>query len=165
MTRPQADAARSDRRRLVVVILLIVLGLGLTAAALWQRFSPEARAQARTRAIADAAIAEFGRGLPKPFGPGLVLERVVFEGPHLVFVIRSTTRLATDAARDPQSLEGVRAAEQAQMVAFCNNPNLVYLLSRGMTATRRFVDARGDRFFDVSITAADCARTLVPTRT
>ncbi|TNJ32870.1 hypothetical protein [Arenimonas terrae] len=167
MTRPKADAARSDRRRLVVVILLIVLGLGLTAAALWQRFSPEARAQAQTRAIADAAIVEFGRGLPKPFGPGpgLVLERVMFEGPHLVFVIRSTTRLATDAARDPQSLEGVRAAEQAQMVAFCNNPNLVYLLSRGMTATRRFVDARGDRFFDVSITAADCARTLVPART
>ena len=165
MTPPKADAVRSVRRRQVAVVLLIVLGLGLVAAALWQRFSPEARAQAQARAVADAVLAEFGKDLPKPFGPGLVLERVVFEGPSLVFVIRSTTRLAADAARDPQSLDGVRAAEQSQMVAFCRDPNLVYLLSRGMVATRRFVDAKGDRFFDVSITAADCANTLIPART
>jgi hypothetical protein len=165
MTRARADAAPSDRRRWLVVILLIALGLGLAAAALWQRYSPEARAQAQSRAVADAVLAEFGKDLPKPFGEGLVLEHIAFEGKQLVFIIRSTSRLAADAVRDPQSLDAVRAAEQAQMVAFCKNDDLLYLLSRGMVATRRFVDSKGDRFFDVSITGADCAKTLVPDRT
>jgi hypothetical protein len=165
MTRTRADAAPTDRRRWIVVALLIALGLGLVAAALWQRYSPEARQQAQTRAVADAVLAEFARDLPKPFGQGLVLEHVGFEGTQLVFVIRSSTRRVADAVRDPQSLEAVRAAEQAQMVAFCRNDDLLYLLARGMVATRRFVDSKGDRFFDVSITGAECAKTLTPART
>jgi hypothetical protein len=165
MTRARADAARTDRRRWIVVALLIVLGLGLAAAALWQRYSPEARRQAQTRAVADAVLAEFRKDLPKPFGQGLVLEDVTFEGTRLVFIIRSTSRLAADAVRDPQSLEGVRAAEQAQMLGFCMNDGLIHLLSRGMVVTRRFVDSKGDRFFDVSITGADCAKTPTPDRT
>lgn len=165
MPRSRADAAPNDRRRWIVVALLIALGFGLAAAALWQRYRPEAQLQARNRAVADEVLAAFGKDLPKPFGEGLVLEHVMFEGRHLVFIIRSTSRLATESARDPQRLRAVQAAEQEQMVAFCKNDDLVYLLSRGMVATRRFVDAKGDRFFEVSITGADCAKTLSPDRT
>lgn len=156
MTAPRATT--DERRRRILIALVIALGLGLAAAALWQRYSPEAQAQARTRLTAETVLAEFRKGLPRPFGEGLVTDRVDFEGQRLVFTIRSTTRLATEAARDTHSLDAVRDAEQEQMLAFCDDAQLVHLLARNVVVTRRFVDQKGDRFFEVSLTSADCAR-------
>ena len=158
MTRARADAAPSDRRRWIVVVLLIALGLGLAGAAFWQRYSPEARARAELLATSDQVLAQFRKDLPQRFGEGLMLEQVHFEGRRLVFTIRSASRLAVDSAQDPQALQEVRNAEQAQLQQSCREPQLLHLLSRGMVVTRRFVDRRGDRFFEVSLTGADCAR-------
>ena len=60
---------------------------------------------------------------------------------------------------DAAARAGIARAEQALLRPFCRDAAVAYLLARGVTLTRRFIDRDGRRFFDVSLTARDCATT------
>jgi hypothetical protein len=132
---------------------VLVAGLAIIAAGWWM-------AEQRTRRNADAlriqaTLDEFQAGLPREYAPGLVLERVAFEGTDLVMTIRSLTRTVPEAGSD---LQQVAAAEKALMLPLCDNADVVFLLARGVGLKRRFVDHQDRVFFEISLTSADCAR-------
>ncbi|GAB2664439.1 hypothetical protein [Arenimonas aestuarii] len=139
------------------VALAVVAGLAIIATGWWrvdQRIRAERRDSEGLRQV-QAVLEEFRRGLPQQYAPGLMLEEVGFEGQNLVMTIRSLNRRAK--ADDP-AIAQVAQAEKALMLPLCDQPDVLYLLARGVVITRRFVDAEDRRFFEISLTSADCAR-------
>ncbi|WP_374603062.1 hypothetical protein [Arenimonas sp.] len=147
-------AKASSPRWLVAVVL--AGGLAIIAAGWWN--ADRRAAQARESAMAarvQAIIDEFQKGLPREYSPGLELQRVAFEGSDLVMTIRSLRRRADPS--DP-GLSQVAQAEKALMLPLCDQPDVLFLLARGVVIKRRFVDSEGRLFFEISLASADCAR-------
>ena len=135
--------------------LVLVAGLGTIAAGWWWA---ERRQQAgATDARAQALLAEFRKGLPSAYAPGLELEDVRLVDRDLVMTIRSQKRQVGDQPPG-QSLAQVQRAEYALLLQLCDNTDVVYLLARGVTLRRRFIDAQDRLFFEVKVGADDCAR-------
>lgn len=148
-------AAKAGPRWLVPVVL--VAGLAIIGGGWW--FAEQRAAKAReTVAIAarmQAIVDEFQKGLPRPYAQGLELQRVEFEGSDLVMTIRSLNRRANP--EDP-AIGQVAQAEKALMLPLCDQPDVLFLLARGVTIKRRFVDMDGRLFFEISLASADCTR-------
>ena len=135
-----------------LIALVLVAGLAIIAGGWW-------RAEQRTRendaaARVQAVLASFQQGLPREYAPGLLLERVAFEGPALVMTIRALSRSVPEAGNTAD----VARAEKALMLPLCEYPDVVFLLSRGVVLKRRFVDSQDRLFFEVTLAAADCRR-------
>lgn len=148
-------AANTNPRWLLPTVL--VAGLAIIAGGWWMA---EQRSRQAAEAAADAGridqvLAEFQKGLPREYAPGLMLERVAFEGTDLVMTIRSLTRTVPETGGD---LQQVAAAEKALMLPLCQHGDVLFLLARGVTLKRRFVDHQDRLFFEISLTSADCAR-------
>ena len=147
-------AANANPRWLLPTVL--VAGLAIIAGGWWM-------AEQRSRQAAEAAdagrvgevLAEFQQGLPREYAPGLMLERVAFEGPELVMTIRSLTRTVPESGANMQE---VANAEKALMLPLCQHGDVLFLLARGVTLKRRFVDHQDRLFFEITLTSADCAR-------
>ncbi|MDY0021643.1 hypothetical protein [Arenimonas caeni] len=144
-------SANANPRWLLPTVL--VAGLAIIAGGWWM-------AEQRSRRAADAGrvdevLAEFQKGLPREYAPGLVLERVAFEGNELVMTIRSLTRTVPETGGD---LQQVAAAEKALMLPLCQHGDVLFLLARGVVLKRRFVDHQDRIFFEITLTSADCAR-------
>ncbi|GGA87388.1 hypothetical protein GCM10011521_27250 [Arenimonas soli] len=140
-----------------MVALAVVAGLALLAASWWrvdQRIRAERRDSEGVREV-QAVLEQFRRGLPQEYAPGLMLEEVGFEGQNLVMTIRSLKRRANP---DDPLIAQVAQAEKALMLPLCDQPDVLYLLARGVVITRRFIDAENRRFFEITLTSADCAR-------
>ena len=155
-----ADPAKNPPSRPIPwrwVAPILLVGLGLGAAAVWQQQGPEAQARLQTARLVDEVLVEWRQALPRAFGEGLEVIAVDVAGHQLVVTIRSQKRLARDAVKDPSALASAHLAERDRMLRLCTDPTVASLLGRGMTVTRRFVDRRGESFFDVSLTARDCA--------
>tara|TARA_R110002020_G_scaffold37705_3_gene113671 strand:+ start:7878 stop:8327 length:450 start_codon:yes stop_codon:yes gene_type:complete len=148
-------AAKAGPRWLVPVVL--VAGLAIIGGGWW--FAEQRAAKAReTVAIAarmQAIVDEFQKGLPRPYAQGLELQRVEFEGSDLVMTIRSLNRRANP---DDPAIGQVAQAEKALMLPLCDQPDVLFLLARGVAIKRRFVDMDGNRFFEISLASADCTR-------
>ena len=135
-----------------LIALVLVAGLAIIAGGWW-------RAEQRTRendaaARVQAVLASFQQGLPREYAPGLLLERVAFEGPALVMTIRALSRSVPEAGNTAD----VARAEKALMLPLCEYPDVVFLLSRGVVLKRRFVDSQDRLFFEVTLAATDCRR-------
>jgi len=142
------------------VALVLVAGLAIIGGGWW--FAEQRAAKAReTVAIAarmQAIVDQFQQGLPRAYAPGLELQRVGFEGSDLVMTIRSLNRrLPADGATDPNLVQ-VAQAEKALMLPLCEQPDVLFLLARGVSIKRRFVDVDGKLFFEISLASADCTR-------
>jgi hypothetical protein len=139
-----------------VALAGLAVGAVLLFGPAWQqKRSAEDRA-AQTEAMAQQALADYSKGLPKPYAPGLTLVAVRLEGPALVSIIRSAKRNAASDRANPQMMEIARQAEQAELLTHCRNPDVLRMLSQGLVLTRRFVDAGNDVFFEVSLSGQDC---------
>jgi len=143
-----------------VVALVLVAGLAIIGGGWW--FAEQRAAKAReTVAIAarmQAIVDQFQQGLPRAYAPGLELQRVGFEGSDLVMTIRSLNRrLPADGATDPNLVQ-VAQAEKALMLPLCEQADVLFLLARGVSIKRRFVDVDGKLFFEISLASADCTR-------
>ena len=140
-----------------VIALVLVAGLAIIGGGWW--FAEQRAAKAReTVAIAarmQAIVDEFQKGLPRPYAQGLELQRVEFEGSDLVTTIRSLNRRANP---DDPAIGQVAQAEKALMLPLCDQPDVLFLLARGVVIKRRFVDMDGNRFFEIPLTSADCTR-------
>ena len=102
----------------------------------------------------QAVLEGFQQGLPREYAPGLMLERVAFEGPALVMTIRALSRSVPEAGDSSE----VARAEKALMLPLCDYPDVVFLLSRGVVLKRRFIDSQDRMFFEITLAAADCRR-------
>lgn len=151
---PPSRKAPRPRRRWLLLVAAALVALLVVAALQGRRVL----AERALRAEVEGVLAEFRKQLPMPHGPGLVFEQVLFEGDALVMVVRAQKRRVSDP-EDPAARAAVARAEQALLRPFCRDAGVAYLLARGVTLTRRFIDRDGARFFDVSLTARDCATT------
>ena len=135
-----------------LIVLVLVAGLGIIAGGWWlaERRARENDALAKVQAVLEG----FQQGLPREYAPGLMLERVAFEGPALVMTIRALSRSVPEAGDSSE----VARAEKALMLPLCDYPDVVFLLSRGVVLKRRFIDSQDRLFFEVTLAAADCRR-------
>ena len=144
-------AADANPRWLLPTVL--IAGLAIIAGGWWM--AEQRSQQAADAGRVDSVLAEFQKGLPREYAPGLTLEQVAFEGSELVMTIRSLTRTVPEAGPDMQA---VAAAEKALMLPLCQHGDVLFLLARGVTLKRRFVDHQDRIFFEITLTSADCAR-------
>jgi hypothetical protein len=149
-----APPANPARRQLLFTLAAIAVAVALVWGLLALR-APPAPADDDNQRIAEEVVARFRGDLPRPFGPSLTVVQVELEGQALVVTIQSR-RDAAQAHADPASLAEVRTGEQRELMLLCDNRDAVYLLARGMTLKRRFVDPNGVRFFEVELTPAMC---------
>lgn len=140
-----------------VIALVIVAGLAIIAGGWWnaERRAQKVRENSAFAQRVQSILDEFRQGLPREYAPGLMLDGIDFEGNNLVMTIRSTKRRADQPGPD---LAQVAQAEKTLMLPLCDHPDVLFLLARDITITRRFVDATGARFFEITLTTADCAR-------
>ena len=139
-----------------VAVAGLAVGAALLFGPAWLQKRDTDQRAVQTETMARQALAEYSKGLPKPYAPGLVLEAVALEGPALVSYIRSGKRRAAADRANPQMMELARQSEQAELLTHCGNPDVLRMLSQGLVLTRRFVDARNDVFFEVSLRGQDC---------
>lgn len=143
-----------------VVALVLVAGLAIIGSGWWiaEQRAAKARETIAIAARMQAIVDQFQQGLPRAYAPGLELQRVAFEGSDLVMTIRSLNRrLPAEGSADP-GLSQVAQAEKALMLPLCEQPDVLFLLARGVTIKRRFVDVDGKPFFEISLASADCTR-------
>ena len=149
MTPPRPRPRRLLGLAVAAAVLAVLATAGWQAKRLW-----DARQFARE---VDAVLADFRRQLPLPHGPGLVFEQVAFEGDSLVMLVRAQKRRVGDPD-GRSSREQVRQAEHQLLRALCGDDAITYLLARGVSIKRRFIDPDGRLFFEVELTGRDCAR-------
>lgn len=135
-----------------LLALVIVAGLAIIAGGWWlaDRRARERDAVAQVQAV----LAQFQQGLPRDYAPGLVLERVDFEGKALVMTIRSLNRSVPESG----DMSQVALAEKALMLPLCDSRDVQFLLARGVVLVRRFVDSQDRVFFETTLAGDDCAR-------
>lgn len=135
-----------------LLALVIVAGLAIIAGGWWlaDRRARERDAVAQVQAV----LAQFQQGLPRDYAPGLVLERVQFEGTALVMTIRSLNRSVAESG----DMSQVAQAEKALMLPLCDSRDVRFLLARGVVLVRRFVDSQDRVFFETTLAGDDCAR-------
>ena len=140
-----------------VIALVLVAGLAIIAGGWWHADRRAAQVRQTTEAAqrVQAILDEFRKDLPRPYAPGLELRDVAFEGNDLVMTIRSLKRRAD--ASDP-GLGQIAQAEKSLMLPLRDQPDVLFLLARGVVIKRRFVDGDGGLFFEISLTSADCTR-------
>jgi hypothetical protein len=139
-----------------VALAGLAIGAALLFGPAWLQKRDADQRATQTEAMAKQALADYSKGLPKPYAPGLTLVAVKLEGTALVSYIRSAKRNAAADRANPQMMELARQSEQAELLTHCRNPDVLRMLSQGLVLTRRFIDARNDVFFEVSLRGQDC---------
>ena len=156
---PAAPAPPPGPARTGLALALVAIGLALIAALVWLAYrtpAPVAPPVDPVHAIAAGMVRELEGDLPRDYGDGLVLERIGVEGRTIIMVMRSKGMTLAAAAADPARFATVRQEEQARLLTFCGNPDFRLVLDEGVVVTRRFLDREDRRFFDVSVSAAEC---------
>ena len=100
-----------------LIALVLVAGLGIIAGGWWlaERRTRENDAVAKVQAV----LAGFQQGLPREYAPGLMLERVAFEGPALVMTIRALSRSVPEAG-DSSEVSRAEKAPLCPPLASCS---------------------------------------------
>jgi len=110
-------------------------------------------------ALGDAqrqAIASYDKQLPAPYRDGLVVDGVHRQGDDLVFMIRFPDATVAMAKAKPELFAALQQDEQQAMTELCKVTALAPVLAANGGMRRRFIDADGAQFFEVTLKAADC---------
>ncbi|HEX4853086.1 hypothetical protein [Arenimonas sp.] len=156
---PASPAPPPGPARTGLALGLAGLGLAVIAGLVWlvlRTPAPVPPPVDPVQAIAADLVRQHNAGLPRDLGDGLVLERMTVEGRTVLMILRSKGMTLAEAARNPARFQRVREEEQARLLAYCSQRDFRLVLDEGVVLTRRFIDREGQRFFDVSLAAADC---------
>lgn len=108
------------------------------------------------------AIATLGKELPAPYRDGLIVDSVHRHGGDLVLVIRFPDASVAMAKAKPELFAALQQDEQQAMSELCDVAALAPVLAAGGGLRRRFIDADGALFFEVTLKAADCRSQRMP---
>lgn len=109
--------------------------------------------------LADAqreALATLGKQLPTPYRDGLVTDSVHRHGDDIVFMVRFPDATVAMAKAKPQVFDALRRDEDEAITELCHEPALAPVYAAGGGVRRRFVDANGATFFEVTLKASHC---------
>ena len=109
--------------------------------------------------LADAqreALATLGKQLPTPYRDGLVTDSVHRHGDDIVFMVRFPDATVAMAKAKPQVFDALRRDEDEAITELCDEPALAPVYAAGGGVRRRFVDANGATFFEVTLKASHC---------
>ena len=112
-----------------------------------------------TSKLTDAqhsALATLGKQLPKPYRDGLITESAHRHADDIVFVVRFPGASVAMAKAKPDVFEALRRDEDEAITELCREPALQPVYAAGGGVRRRFVDAGGATFFEVTLKASHC---------
>ncbi|GAB2504046.1 cadherin repeat domain-containing protein [Arenimonas alkanexedens] len=158
---PAASAPPPGPARTGLALGLIGAGLAIIVLLVWLAYrtpAPVLTPADPVQAIATELVRKLNADLPRDLGDGLVLERMDVEGRTIVMTMRSRAMTLAEAARNPALFAQVKLDEQARLLSLCRNADFALVLDEGVVITRRFLDRDNQRFFDVSVSANDCAQ-------
>lgn len=102
------------------------------------------------------ALATFGKQLPTPYRDGLITASAHRHGDDIVFVVSFPGASVAMAKAKPDVFEALRHDEDEAITELCKEPALQPVYAAGGGVRRRFVDASGATFFEVTLKASHC---------
>lgn len=102
------------------------------------------------------ALATLGKQLPAPYRDGLIIDSAHRHADDIVFMVRSPDASVAMAKAKPELFEALRRDEAEAIAQLCAEPAMQSVYAAGGGARRRFVDANGAVFFEVTLKASDC---------
>lgn len=102
------------------------------------------------------AVASMSKQLPAPYRDGLIIDSVHRHGDDLVQVIRSPDATVDMAKAKPKVFEALRRDEDEAITELCADKTLAPIYAAGGNVRRRFVDANGAVFFEVTLKSSHC---------
>ena len=102
------------------------------------------------------ALATLGKQLPAQYRDGLIIDSAHRHADDIVFMVRSPDASVAIAKAKPELFEALRRDEAEAIVQLCAEPAMKPVYAAGGGARRRFVDANGAVFFEVTLKASDC---------
>ncbi|MGH8054988.1 MAG: hypothetical protein ACREP4_13825 [Stenotrophomonas sp.] len=109
--------------------------------------------------LADAqrtAVASMSKQLPAPYRDGLIIDSVHRHGDDLVQMIRSPDATVDMAKAKPELFEQLRVDEDNAITELCADKVLLPVYEAGGGVRRRFIDANGAVFFEVTLKSSHC---------
>jgi hypothetical protein len=109
--------------------------------------------------LADAqreAIATLNKELPAPYRDGLISDSVHRHGGDLVMMIRFPEATVAMAKAKPEVFAALQRDEDQAIGELCREPALTPVYAAGGGVRRRFVDANGALFFEVTLKSSHC---------
>lgn len=102
------------------------------------------------------ALVTLGKQLPAPYRDGLIIDSAHRHADDIVFMVRFADATVAMAKAKPELFEALRRDEAEAIVQLCAEPAMKPVYAAGGGARRRFVDANGAVFFEVTLKASDC---------
>lgn len=109
--------------------------------------------------ITDAqhtALATLSKELPTPYRDGLIIASAHRHADDIVFVVSFPDATVAMAKAKPDVFDALHRDEGEAMIELCKAPALQPVYAAGGGVRRRFVDANGAVFFEVTLKASDC---------
>ncbi|KRG66496.1 hypothetical protein ABB26_00085 [Stenotrophomonas humi] len=86
----------------------------------------------------------------------MIIDSVHRHGDDLVQMIRSPDATVAMAKAKPEVFEALRRDEDEAITELCANPTLAPVYAAGGGVRRRFIDANGAVFFEVTLKSSHC---------
>lgn len=102
------------------------------------------------------ALATLSKELPTPYRDGLIIASAHRHGDDIVFVVSFPDATVAMAKAKPDVFDALRRDESEAITDLCKAPAFQPVYAAGGGARRRFVDANGAVFFEVTLKASDC---------
>ena len=102
------------------------------------------------------ALATLGKQLPKPYRDGLITTSAHRHDDDIVFVVSFPGASVAMAKAKPDVFDALRRDEDEAITELCREPALQPVYAAGGGVRRRFVDATGATFFEVTLKASHC---------
>ncbi len=109
--------------------------------------------------LADAqrtAVANLSKQLPAPYRDGLVIDSMHRHGDDVVQMIRFPDATVDMAKAKPELFKALQRDEDEAITELCAEPALAPVYAAGGGVRRRFIDANGAVFFEVTLNASHC---------
>lgn len=108
------------------------------------------------RAAQQQVMAQMQEQLPAPYREGLVIDSMHRHGDDLVQVIRFPDATVAMAKAKPDVFASLRRDEAEFIVQLCQDTTLQPIYANGGGVRRRFIDANGAVFFEVTLVSSQC---------
>lgn len=104
----------------------------------------------------QTTLATLSKELPTPYRDGLIIASAHRHGDDIVFVVSFPDATVAMAKAKPDLFDALHRDESEAIADLCKVPAFQPVYAAGGGVRRRFVDANGATFFEVTLKASDC---------